>query len=161
MCVGTKYLLACCCTSHIATRSYISLNYWLITVSIEANIVDSDQTAPPGSVWSGSILASCRLQKTLRRCFLLCLALYLIEAPFITFAHAQTRQLLSWSPLFAYGNMIRYNPTQVDLTRNVFVLCTNVKVYLATTWDFKQCCIRDQQSLRSTWAYAQSDQSLC
>ena len=28
-------------------------------------------------------------------------------------------------------------------------------------WDFQQCCVCDQQSLRSACAYAQSDQSLC
>ena len=31
----------------------------------------------------------------------------------------------------------------------------------AATWDFKQCGMCDQQSLRSACAYAQSDQSLC
>ena len=31
----------------------------------------------------------------------------------------------------------------------------------ATTWDFQQCGMCDQQSLRSACAYAQSDQSLC
>ena len=30
-----------------------------------------------------------------------------------------------------------------------------------STWDFQQCGMCDQQSLRSAWAYAQSDQSLC
>ena len=30
--------------------------------------------------------------------------------------------------MFDYGNMIRYDPTPVDLTSNYFVLCTNVKV---------------------------------
>ena len=36
------------------------------------------------------------------------------------------------STLFAYGNMIRYDPTLAELTSNFFVLhvCTNVKVYL-------------------------------
>ena len=36
----------------------------------------------------------------------------------------------SGSTPFAYENMIRYDPTIVDLTSNFFVLCTNVKVYL-------------------------------
>ena len=40
------------------------------------------------------------------------------------------RAALSGSTLFAYGNMIRYDPTLVDLTSNFCVLCTNVKVYL-------------------------------
>ena len=31
--------------------------------------------------------------------------------------------------LFAYGNMIRYDPTLVDLPSYFCVLCTNVKVY--------------------------------
>ena len=31
----------------------------------------------------------------------------------------------------------------------------------AATWDFQQCDMCDQQSLRSACAYAQSDQSLC
>ena len=30
--------------------------------------------------------------------------------------------------MFDYGNMIRYDPTPVDLTSNFFVLCTNVTV---------------------------------
>ena len=56
--------------------------------------------------------------------------LYLIET-FLT--HLQTeqtqiRQLLL--ALFAYGIMIRYDPTLVDLTSNVFVLRTNVNIYL-------------------------------
>ena len=32
---------------------------------------------------------------------------------------------------------------------------------LASAWDFQQCCMCDQQSLRSACAYRQSDQSLC
>ena len=31
----------------------------------------------------------------------------------------------------------------------------------ASAWDFQQCGMYDQQSLRSACAYAQSDQSLC
>ena len=31
----------------------------------------------------------------------------------------------------------------------------------ASAWDFQQSSMRDQQSLRSPCAYAQSDQSLC
>ena len=31
----------------------------------------------------------------------------------------------------------------------------------ATTWDFQQCGMCDQQSLRSAWAYVQTDQGLC
>ena len=33
--------------------------------------------------------------------------------------------------------------------------------FSAATWDFQQCVMRDQQSLRSACAYAQSDHSLC
>ena len=43
--------------------------------------------------------------------------------------HAKSKISNHWivgSTLFAYGNMIRYDPTLVDLTSNVFVLCTNV-----------------------------------
>ena len=43
---------------------------------------------------------------------------------------ALVRAALSGSTLFAYGNMINYDPTLVDLTSNFFVQCTNVKVYL-------------------------------
>ena len=32
--------------------------------------------------------------------------------------------------LFAYENVIRYDPALVDLTSNFFFLCTNVKFYL-------------------------------
>ena len=31
----------------------------------------------------------------------------------------------------------------------------------ASAWNFQQCCMCDQQSLRSACTYAQSDQSLC
>ena len=34
------------------------------------------------------------------------------------------------SPSFAYGNIIRNDPTLVDLAINVFVLCTNVENHL-------------------------------
>ena len=57
---------------------------------------------------------------------------YLIEMPFITIANrADPDQAAAWSgsTLVAYGNMIKYDPTLVDLTRNVFVLCTKVKFY--------------------------------
>ena len=49
---------------------------------------------------------------------------YLIETPFITFANrADPAQAaaLSGSTLFAYGNMIRYDPKLADLTSNFFV----------------------------------------
>ena len=36
-----------------------------------------------------------------------------------------------------------------------------LKKIWAVTWDFQQCGMCDQQSLRSACAYAQSDQSLC
>ena len=36
----------------------------------------------------------------------------------------------------------------------------NVDIW-ASAWDFQQCSMCDQQSLRSACAYAQSDQSLC
>ena len=63
-----------------------------------------------------------------------CLILYLIEVPFDTFANradpdqaALVRPVCSGSSLFAYGNMIRYDPTPVDLTSNFFVLYTMYK----------------------------------
>ena len=40
------------------------------------------------------------------------------------------RDSCSGSALFAYGNVIRYDPSLVDLTSNFFVLCINVNVYL-------------------------------
>ena len=68
------------------------------------------------------------------------LTLYLIGTPFDpafdTFANradqdqaALVRAAWSGSTLFAYGNMIRYDPTLVNLTGNSFVLCTKVKVH--------------------------------
>ena len=66
------------------------------------------------------------------------LTLYLIETPFNAFSNkadpdqaALVRAAWSGSTLFAYGNMIKYDPTLVDqtLTSNFFVLCTNMKVY--------------------------------
>ena len=38
--------------------------------------------------------------------------------------------------------------------------CKTTKI-CASAWDFQQCGMCDQQSLRSACAYAQSDQSLC
>ena len=32
--------------------------------------------------------------------------------------------------MFAYGNMIRYDPTLVDLTSNFSALCTNANVQI-------------------------------
>ena len=32
--------------------------------------------------------------------------------------------------MFAYGNIVREDPTLVELTSNFSVLCTNMKVYL-------------------------------
>ena len=62
------------------------------------------------------------------------LTLYFKERPFNTFANRadpdQAALVRSGSTLFTYGNMVRYDPTLVDLTSNFFVLCTNVKVYL-------------------------------
>ena len=43
---------------------------------------------------------------------------------------ALVRAARSESSLFAYGIVIGYNPTVVNLTSNFFVLCTNMKVYL-------------------------------
>ena len=34
------------------------------------------------------------------------------------------------STLFAHGNMIRYDPTLVDMTSNLVVLYTNMKVFI-------------------------------
>ena len=64
------------------------------------------------------------------------LTLYLIEMPFNDFENRAdpdqavlVRAARSGSTLFAYANMIS-DPTQMDLTNNFFVLCTNMKVYL-------------------------------
>ena len=58
------------------------------------------------------------------RCITICIAIRV-------FPYRNTLFGVSLHPyLFAYGNMIRYDPTLVDFTSNFFVLCTNVKVYL-------------------------------
>ena len=64
------------------------------------------------------------------------LTLYLIVTPIYALANradsdqaALVRAARSGSNLFAYINMIRYEPTLMNLTTNFFVLCTNVKVY--------------------------------
>ena len=49
--------------------------------------------------------------------------------PFSMFANRAVPDQAA-STLFACGNMIRYDPTLVDLTSNFFVLFTNVKDYL-------------------------------
>ena len=65
----------------------------------------------------------------------MCLTLYLIETPFSSFANREdpdkaalvgaTRAAWSGSNLFAYGNMIRYDPTLVEMTSKFFDLFTN------------------------------------
>ena len=40
------------------------------------------------------------------------------------------------------------------------IVLLHAKIW-ASAWDFQQCSMCDQQSLRSACAYAQSDQSLC
>ena len=42
-------------------------------------------------------------------------------------------------PVYLYRNMIRYDPTLVDLTSNFFVLCTNVKVCL---YNHSKICLK-------------------
>ena len=43
----------------------------------------------------------------------------------------------------------------------IWLLSYWLNIIWAVTWDFEQCGMCDQQSLRSAWAYSQSDQSLC
>ena len=57
---------------------------------------------------------------------------YLIDA-FDTFANRadpDQAAITSGSTLFAYGNMIRSDPTLVELTSSFFILCTKMKVYI-------------------------------
>ena len=59
-----------------------------------------------------------------------CLQLVIVVFPDHThLLFLQTEQTQIRSTLFAYGIMIRYDSTLMDLTSNVFVLCTNVKVF--------------------------------
>ena len=70
------------------------------------------------------------------------LTLYLIELPFKTFTNRAdpdqaalalvraAQELPNQGLLFAYGKLIRYEPTLVDLPSNFFALCTNMKVNL-------------------------------
>ena len=61
------------------------------------------------------------LQKTI------VLTLYLIETPLNTLANSADPDQAALTP---DQDLWKYNPTQVDLTSNFCVLCTNVKVYL-------------------------------
>ena len=54
--------------------------------------------------------------------------LYFIETHFNAFTNRADPALWSGSTLFAYGNMVRYDPTLVDPLSNFFGLCTNAKV---------------------------------
>ena len=60
------------------------------------------------------------------------LTLYLIETPLNTFVNRSNpdQAALIRATLFAYGNIIRYDTTLVDLTSNFFVLHTSMKVYI-------------------------------
>ena len=51
----------------------------------------------------------------------------LMETPLKAF---ENRTDTYQAALFSLGNMIRYEPTLVNLTSKVCVLCSNVKVYL-------------------------------
>ena len=71
-----------------------------------------------------------------------------------------------WSSYRLYGTVRLANPRKrrIYLSSNTWVpLVFNVAFHCiwAATWDFQQCGMCDQQSLRSACAYAQSDQSLC
>ena len=66
-----------------------------------------------------------------------CLTLYLTETHLSNFANIAdpdqavlARAARSGSTLFVNGIMIRFDPTLENLTSDLFVLCTNVKVYL-------------------------------
>ena len=71
--------------------------------------------------------------------------IYLIETPFSTFANkaepdqaAFVRAAWSGPTLFAYGNMIRYDHTQVDLTSNLFYVQQRKFIYriIHSGWSF-------------------------
>ena len=71
-----------------------------------------------------------------------------------------------WSSYRLYDTVRLANPRKrrIYLSSNTWVpLVFNVAFHYiwAATWDFQQCGMCDQQSLRSACAYAQSDQSLC
>ena len=51
--------------------------------------------------------------------------------------------------------------THIFMLKTLLIWAYTVIFYWATTWDFQQCGMCDQQSLRSACTYAQSDQSLC
>ena len=53
------------------------------------------------------------------------------------------------------------NRIQLKTKKNAIVTHLAPNIKWAATWDFQQCGLCDQQSLRSACAYAQSDQSLC
>ena len=63
-----------------------------------------------------------------------------------------TRAAWSGSTLFVYGNMIRYDPTQVDLTSNFFVLCTNMKVYLYNYSKWVEPCMNIHEGKGYCWS---------
>ena len=112
-------------------------------------------TGPPPLIGHSKYNRMLLLMSVLRRWLCGCLTIYMcpIETHFNSFANranpyqaAQSnpnqaaqgkptsgssfRAVLLGSTLFAYGNMIVYDPTLVGMTRNCFVLCQIVKVYL-------------------------------
>ena len=56
---------------------------------------------------------------------------------------ALTRAAWSQSSLFANGNMIRYDPTLVDLTSNFLILCTNTKIYV-----YSKTCVKQPRTIK-------------
>ena len=69
-----------------------------------------------------------------------CLTLDLIEMLLNTFANRADpdQAALVRATLFAYGNIIRYDTTLVDLTSNFFVLRRNMKVYIITMYSYSE-----------------------
>ena len=84
--------------------------------------------------------------------------------PFITGSHLmQNRRVVCVSEEeYTYSNIYIYC-CLVIISREgqYYIIGTISQSRRAATWDFQQCCMCNQQSLRSACAYAQSDQNLC
>ena len=64
--------------------------------------------------------------------------------------------------LECFQRRLRPACASIHFYKSIRYSCETSSLYMwATTWDFQQCGMRDQQRLRPACAYAQSDQSLC
>ena len=81
-----------------------------------------------------------------------------------TYKISKPKALWFHSRFSIFFSQWKYDPSSCDLIMDglePFEQLLTKRAIWAATWDFQQCGMCDQQSLRSACTYAQSDQSIC